>query len=211
VMGQAAGTAPALCARYNVTPRELYRDKPKLKELQQTLLRDDQTIKNLRADDPADLAQQAKASASAVGEGSKPENVLDGFVRDMPGSLEHRWSAPMSPDGAWLELAWAEPKTIKHVQITFDSGFHRELTLSSAGLGDNDHGIRAPQPETIRDYRLVAETPDGKRVELARVEGNHQRLRRHDFAPVAASKLRIEVAATNGADSARIYEVRAYG
>ncbi len=117
----------------------------------------------------------------------------------------------MSPEGAWLELEWSEPKTIKHVQLTFDSGFHRELTLSSAGLDDNGHGIRAPQPETIRDYRLVVETPEGKRVEVARVEGNHQRLCRHDFAPVAASKLRIEVTATNGAEAARIYEVRAYG
>jgi hypothetical protein len=210
VMGQAAGTAAAFCSRYNVTPRELYRDKPKLKELQQTLLRDDQTIKDLRADDPADLAREAKAKASAAGEGSKPENVLDGFVRDLPRVVEHRWSAPMSPEGAWLELEWSEPKTLKQVQLTFDTGFHRELTLSSSD-SYNAKFIRAPQPETIRDYRVVVETPEGKRVEVARVEGNHQRLRRHDFASVAASKLRIEVTATNGAEAARIYEVRAYG
>jgi hypothetical protein len=210
VMGQAAGTAAALCSRYDLTPRELYRDKPKLKELQQTLLRDDQSIKNLRADDPADLARSAKVTASASEEGANPANVIDGLVRDEPGSLEHRWSAPMSPDGAWLELAWDEPKTIKQVRITFDSGFHRELTLTSSD-SHTARMIRAPQPETVRDYRLVVETPTGDRVEVARVEANHQRLRRHDFAPVQASKLRVEVLATNGSEAARVYEIRAYG
>ncbi len=56
VMGQAAGTAAALCARHDVTPRQFYKDKARLKELQQTLLRDDQTIKGLKNEDPADLA-----------------------------------------------------------------------------------------------------------------------------------------------------------
>src|SRR5690606_2889742 len=35
VMGQAAGTAAALCALEKMTPRELYENKPKLHELQQ--------------------------------------------------------------------------------------------------------------------------------------------------------------------------------
>ena len=207
VMGQAAGTAAALCARHGITPRELYRDKPKLRELQQTLLRDDQTIKGLRNADPADLARKAKVSASASTEPSKPENVVDGFVRDMEGEMNHRWIAPMSPEGAWLELAWDEPPKIGHVQLTFDTGFHRELTLSAQDRV-NDAIIRAPQPETVRDYRLVAVDPDGREVELARVEGNHQRLRRHDFKPVQAAKLRVEITATNGSETARIYEVR---
>ncbi|WP_165249419.1 FAD-dependent oxidoreductase [Paludisphaera soli] len=209
VMGQAAGAAAAVCSRYDLTPRELYRDKPRLRELQQTLLRDDQSIKNLKNVDPNDLAREAKVAASACVEGAKPESVIDGFVRDMEGQAEHRWMAPMSPDGAWLELAWDGPRTIRHVQLTFDSGFHRELTLTSSDT-HNARIIRAPQPETVRDYRVVVETPKGERVEIARVEGNHQRLRRHDFPPVEAARLRIEVLATNGSDTARLYEVRAY-
>ena len=63
VMGQAAGTAAALCAAHDITPRQLYEDKSRLAELQQTLLRDDQTIKGLRNEDPADLAR--------VGEGHR--------------------------------------------------------------------------------------------------------------------------------------------
>jgi predicted PP-loop superfamily ATPase len=71
--------------------------------------------------------------------------------------------------------------------------------------------VRAPQPETIRDYALIATTTDGREVELARVEGNHQRLRRHEFPRVQAKSIRLEVAATNGSDQARVFEIRCYG
>ena len=50
----------------------------------------------------------------------------------------------------------------------------------------------------------------GKLVEVARVTGNHQRLRRHDFDAVAAEAVRVEVLATNGSKEARVYEVRCY-
>ncbi len=209
-MGQAVGTAAALCTKYNLTPRALYRDKPKLNELQQTLLRDDQSIKNLRNEDPKDIARSAKASASGVWKTAKPENVLDGRVRNMYGEVNHRWIGPMEGDGAWVELTWDEPKTLRHVQLTLDSGFHRELTLT-AGDGHNQHMIRAPQPETVRDYSIVVTRADGDTVEVAKVSGNHQRLRRHDFAPIAAKSVRIAASATNGSDTARIYEVRCYG
>ena len=47
--------------------------------------------------------------------------------------------------------------------------------------------------------------------DIARVSGNHQRLRRHEFAPVRARSVRLEVAATNGSEQARVYEIRCYG
>jgi hypothetical protein len=48
-------------------------------------------------------------------------------------------------------------------------------------------------------------------MEVARVEGNHQRLRRHDFEPVEAAAVRVHVLATNGSENASVYEVRCYG
>jgi FAD dependent oxidoreductase len=210
VMGQAAGTAAALCVQHGLTPRQLYHDESRLNELQQTLLRDDQTIKNLKNEDPRDLARKATITASAAAEGSKPESVIDGFVRDVVGALDHRWAAPMAGGKPWIELSWAEPQPIQQVQITFDSGFHRELTLTSSD-SHNSKMVRAPQPETVRDYTIVAKTYDGREVELARVVNNHQRLRRHDFAPIQAKSIRLEVMATNGLDQARIFEIRCYG
>ena len=209
-MGQAVGTAAALCARYNLTPRQLYQNKGRLGELQQTLLRADQTIKHLKNNDPHDLARNAQVNASASYQSSKPDNVIDGYVRNMEGELTHRWLAPIGKSGAWIELEWEEPQRIKHVQLTFDTGFHRELTLTSSDR-HNDNMIRAPQPETVRDYRIVVSTPSGDTVEVANVTGNHQRLRRHDFKALDAQAVRIEITATNGSDTARIYEIRCYG
>jgi hypothetical protein len=209
VMGQAAGTAAALCVRHGLTPGQLCRDDSRLAELQQTLLRDDQSIRDRKNDDPLDLARKATLKASSVAEGSKAEAVVDGVTRDAVGSVEHRWVAPMSGGPPWVELAWADPQPIRHVQITFDSGFHRELTLTSSD-SHNSHMVRAPQPETVRDYAIVATLSDGREVELAHVVGNHQRLRRHDFAPVSARSVRLVVSATNGHDQARVYEIRCY-
>jgi hypothetical protein len=64
VMGEAAGTGAALCAAKGITPRELGRRH--LKELQQTMLRQDASIIGLANDDPADLARQAEVTASGA-------------------------------------------------------------------------------------------------------------------------------------------------
>ena len=63
-MGQAAGTAAALCVHKGVAPRELGRNH--LAEFRQTLLKDDQYIPGLRNDDPLDLARTGTVLASSV-------------------------------------------------------------------------------------------------------------------------------------------------
>jgi len=210
VEGQAIGTAAALCVRHGLLPRGLYEDKAKLKGLQQTLLRDDQSIKGLKNEDPSDLARRAKVTASGENENSPAANVINGWVRAIPGSYENRWAAPLGDGGAWLELAWDNPQTIRHAQLTFDSGFPRELTLSSSASA-NQGIIRAPQPETVKSYSLLYQPEEGKDwVELAAVDRNHQRLRRHDFNPVTAKRIRVHVKETNGDKLARIFEVRCY-
>ncbi len=210
VMGQAAGTAAAIASRYKLTPRQLYEDKSRLKELQQTLLRDDQSIQGRKNEDAADLARQATITASAEHEEAKAENVTSGFVRDVAGEWTNRWSAPLDGGEAWLELAWNEPQKLSRVQLTLDSGFHRELTLTSSD-GINKGIIRAPQPETIKDYKLLyRSSADSKWEPLAEVTGNHQRLVRHTFDPVQAQAVRLVATATNGEPLARVFEVRCY-
>ena len=63
-LGQAAGTAAALCLQHHVTPRELGRHH--ITELQQTLLKYDQYIPELKNDDPRDLARKAQVTASST-------------------------------------------------------------------------------------------------------------------------------------------------
>ena len=209
VVGQAAGTAAAFCARAGLRPRELWQDKVRLAELQQRLLRDDQTILQRRNTDPTDLARSAEVTASSEHETAEAGHVINGSVRDLPGKWDNRWAAKMTPAGAWLELSWPQPQKIAQVQITFDTGFQRQLTLSAQD-SQNKGMIRGPQPETVRDYEILATDAAGKRTSLVKVTGNYQRLRRHAFSPVEAKSIRIHIMATNGTDTARIYEVRCY-
>jgi hypothetical protein len=208
VEGQAIGTAAAACIKHNLLPRGLYEDKTKLKALQQTLLRDDQSIKGVKNEDPLDLARQAKVTASGEDANCQAANVINGWTRIVP-NYENQWAAPLGNDGAWIELAWDKPQKLSQVQLVFDSGFVRELTLTANDTA-NATIIRAPQPETVKKYVLQYQAEDGQWKELASVDRNHQRLRRHNFAPVAAKRIRVHVKETNGDKLAKIFEVRCY-
>lgn len=208
-VGQAVGTAAALCKRYALLPRQLAAQSGRVSQLQQMLLRDDATIRGRRNEDPADLARGARVTASAERDEAKATFVLDGFSRDIPKQEMHHWAARMSPEGAWIEVTWDRPQRIREVQITFDTGFQRELTLTSQD-SVNRGIIRAAQPETARDYTVSYRKANGELAELAAVKGNHQRLRRHHTEPVEAKAVRVHITATNGDDFARIFEIRCY-
>ena len=70
--------------------------------------------------------------------------------------------------------------------------------------------FRSPQPETVRMYMVAALSDDGVLDKLARVTDNYQRHRVHRFPPITTRTIRVYVAATNGLDHARIFEIRAY-
>lgn len=206
VIGQAAGAAAAQCVEKSITPRALAADAKQVRRLQQTLLRDDQTIKGMGNEDALDHARTARVSASGELGKAKAALVIDGHTRDIPDAhgdpVEfHHWEGQLP---AWLQLDWPEAKQIREIQLTFDTGFKRELTLSAQD-SVSAHVIREPQPETVRDYRVKA----GDKV-LVSVNGNHQRLNRHRFEPIRTNSLRVEVDAANGGDEARIFEIRCY-
>jgi len=63
-LGQAAGTAAALCLEHDTSPRGIYENH--VQELQQTLLKNDQTIPGIKNEDPKDLARGAVVTASST-------------------------------------------------------------------------------------------------------------------------------------------------
>ena len=217
VVGQAAGQAAVACLEKGLLPRQLASDKKAVHSLKQRLLRNDQSLRDTKNEDPEDLARVARVRASHEAAGKPASLVTNGWTRDIPENkklgtsfVANAWEAPLKPGETWLELAWDAPKKISQVQFTFDSGFQRELTLSSSDAITRGI-IRAAQPETVRDYRLLYRARGSEEWrELASVSGNWQRLRRHRFTAVEAAAVRLEVQATNGIGSARVFEVRCY-
>jgi hypothetical protein len=124
----------------------------------------------------------------------------------------HRWmSDPAAGLPAWLEVRWNAPVEIASLQLVFDTGLHRILTLSQADGYTATMQWGRPQPETVRAYRIAGEV-DGVWREVVSVSDNHQRRRVHALSEVVRARaVRITVTATQGIDHARILEVRAYG
>ena len=149
------------------------------------------------------LAEIATGKATALYTSAPPDRAAPGL---------HRWmSEPAAGLPATLELRWAAPVAVSEVQLIFDTGLHRFLTLSQADGYTARMEWGRPQPETVRDYRLEAKIGGEWRVIHTEV-GNYQRRRVHRLADAGApaSALRVVVTATHGLDHARICEVRVY-
>ncbi|HEY3284769.1 MAG TPA: FAD-dependent oxidoreductase [Armatimonadota bacterium] len=212
VEGQAVGTAAALMVRENLSsPADLSADAARVSELQQALLRDDVTLLGVAAKDPADQARTSEVTASSHLAGYPPILVLDGLNRDEmdPKSGQvtaaHHWSSsPAARGEQWIELRWPAPVRVTRLELTFDTGFQRPLALTAS---DNRSfwGVRGPQPETVRDYRVELDD-----VQVLTIGGNVQRKRVHPLDGRAAWRLRIICERSHGVPEARLFEVRVY-
>lgn len=124
-------------------------------------------------------------------------NVIRGASR--PDMWTNIWvSDPARGLPAWLELQWPATQSLNLVQVTFDTDANRRVTLPLFRY-----------PECVKDYRLEGWIAGGWRT-LAAISDNYVRQRVHRFDTVHTDRLRLTVLATNGAPSARVYEVRAY-
>ena len=216
VIGQGVGTAAALALRQNILPADIVADEELVHAIQQQLLRDDSYLIGVSNDDPHDLVHlAAQITSSSSQAGTNAENIRSGHTRivtklppdrQQPGL--HRWMSGELP--ATLEIRWSAPVSLREVVLVFDTGLHRLLTLSQADGYTQKMFWGRPQPETVRDYDLSVETPNGWQT-VGSIQNNHQRLRRHGLTePDATTALRLHITATNGIDHARVVEVRAY-
>jgi hypothetical protein len=225
VVGQGVGTAVALARRAGVAPAELPSRPELMQAVQQRLLRDDCYLVGVTNRDEADLVRSAVACrASSAQPGAGAEQVRSGQTRAVHGDGRgicappdrahpglHRWmSDPREGLPAWVVVRWARPVELGTVELVFDTGLHRLLTLSQADGYTAKMLWGRPQPETVRDYHLEAEV-QGRWLRLESVTANHQRRRVHAVAPGApVEAVRLVVTATNGLDHARLCELRCY-
>lgn len=209
VMGQAIGTAAGLWRTETPAIAELT-SPARVREVQQTLLRNDAFLLGITNEDVCDLAKKAGVSASSEEKGYPAAMVATGPSRKTvaawgPWATDsgNHWQSIGLP--ARLTLNWGEAQELSEIELTFCTGMDRELMLTpSAHL--TSKMTRSAQPETVKDYNLLI---DGRIV--LEVRGNYLRKRRHLLSPKAQGRsLTVEVLATNGFEHARIYEIRAY-
>jgi hypothetical protein len=205
--GQAVGTAAALCARYGCDPRGL---APRVRELQQILLRDDMWLPEpFRNEDPLDLARTAVFTASSHVPGGEPQKVANGVSRRLGGESNAWISDGVAPGGETLVMRLASPARIAALQLTFDSNFAYpvRITMSANRQAQQRPGVPA---ELVRDYDAVF-LLGGRETGRAEVRGNRQRLSRPTFSPAECDTVEFRFLSTNGADRITVFEVRAYG
>ena len=201
VIGQAVGTAAALCVKHGFSPRGLLSHIEKLREI---LAVDDCYIPGYGLLLNNDLALSAKLSAAS--EQHPVCNLVNGELRNMGDTVNLWQSDGLSKNGEYVTLKWDEPKKIKTVILRFDSDLSSELTIT---LSD---GIRKGQkrfPQTlIKDYDLIF-YDKGNIVGELRQTDNILRLNRLkvDFV---ADEVKIVLKTTHGAVDASMFAVNIF-
>lgn len=207
VGGQAVGTAAAMCIKKGISPAAL---APYIRELQQQLLKDDCYIPGHRNEDAADLARCAAITASSEKNGCSAINVINGIARP-EGDQENCWeSLPLNDAPQYIQLKWHTPHIINEIRLTFDPELTTEImpTIISSIRDRQPEGI---PPQLIRNYQVQLLNKDNL-VWSAIVTDNAQRLNVLSVPEsVIADALQVIVNETNGIESARIFEIRAYG
>lgn len=203
--GQAVGTGAALCVKYQCLPKDL---SSHMEELQRELLKDDAFIPDKQNQDETDLALSSSVVCSSYQNGFEPENVINGISRSYDGCNNAWRSKTMSKDGEWIQLKLAEPKKVSLVQITFDSGFGKQIRITLSDTRRSQQKIGSPD-ELCKDF-IVRLKKQGKIVGEKLVKDNRQRLCRIGFEQVDCDTVEIRILSTYGCEEARIFETRIY-
>lgn len=217
-VGEAVGIAAAHATQHQLTPAELTQRPEAINAIQQKILRQDGFLIGLQENAPGDYARMAEISASSETPDGLSSNVISGQTRAMyaqcdipsarthPGS--HRWiSKPGVP--AWIELRWDTFIPFHEVEIVFDSGLHRCLTLSHSDAYHKSLIWGTGQPELVRAYDLEMETEFQGWTSIASVKENWQRRVHHRLeTPMRINALRLTATASWGIDHARVVQIR---
>ena len=177
ILGQAAGTAAALCVKRRRFPRSV-----DVVELQRALMDDDCWLPGLTRP-VSSLAQ----TGTLTGDGQDLPLLIDGMDRDRPDS-KHAWT------GRQAEYTWNTRQHIGGVRLVFDSNLqlHKRMPCT--------YPHKTAMPGTlVKSYRLETDTGT-----VFREDNNHQRLVRVPLR-VETKTLRLVIEETWGKTDARIF------
>ncbi|MBK1875800.1 FAD-dependent oxidoreductase [Pelagicoccus mobilis] len=203
LMGQAAGTAAAICIEKNTSPRGVYQKH--LTQLKEQLMRDDAFIPNHPAEDPDNLAKTASVAFASSTKSGDVKLLLDGYSRDALGETHH-WKSDGLP--AQVQYEWENPIEFSKVEIKCDTNVKRNLMLRRTYTLSEKYTNTVPV-EMLKSLEVEARVR-GKWVTVGTNSENKRRLIKFAFDPVRATAVRITLRETYGAKHAKLHEVRIY-
>jgi len=193
LLGQAAGTAAALCTRHGCDPRSLS-SGDRLKELQAVLMDDDCWLPGLKR-----MVSGLTQTANLSGEGENVPLLADGHERDRKGE-RHAWEGPL---GGSIGYHWDKPVQIAGSRIIFDSNLqlHKRMPCT---YPHREAGKCAVPRSLVKAFRIEARGTDGAWRTVFRETNNYQRLVEVPHS-VEARALRLVTEETWGDETARVF------
>jgi hypothetical protein len=235
-LGEAVGTAAALCVQKGVDPRTLCQSH--IRELQRVLLRQDASIIGLTVPDPDNIAPEATVLASSILRRLEVERSDETFQPTVQWSMRKvvrktfcfrtstRAYGPEKAADGYLRpyggpRMWASEPMRPGTEEWLEFSWPQVRAIREVQLIFNDdvnedlinlHHHKTPFeiiPELVKDYRLEAWDGEAWRV-VYRESGNRRRRRNIPLDGVETDRLRVVVEATNGCPRAEIMEVRIF-
>ena len=200
--GQAVGVAASMCIKYNCEPRDI---SGHIEELKEELLKEDCYIPNTCNNDENDIARTANVTSSSALDGFFAENVVNGISR---GDKNIWISSAIGERGETISLDLKRNYEISEVRLTFDANFSYPIKLTMSKVRQGEQRIGVP-PELVKDYAVTL-WKDNKKAAEKIIKDNTQRLNVINFEPTLCDKVTVTVYTTNGAENARIFEIRIY-
>ncbi|WP_282122097.1 FAD-dependent oxidoreductase [Algibacter mikhailovii] len=203
LMGQAVGTASALCRKHGVSPRDL--GKHHINELQEQLLRDDSYLPNRPANDANDKAKKASLIFASSTLSGDVKNLTNGIGRKEIGKLNHWESNGLNAE---LQLEWESNVELTSVELKFDTNLQRKIMMHKNPAKNKGQVIGVP-PELVKNFTVEVRL-NGQWKVVGNVENNLTRLVQVSFDKVKTSAVRIKLKETHGESNIKVFEVRCY-
>lgn len=209
MVGQAAGTAAALCCKMGCSPRALGATHIQL--LQQTLIKDDCYLPGIETCDAADLCANGgcEICVSGAAQGAGADKLVNGWGRNVEG-VSNAWvSQPMAEQKAWVSLNLPSARQLAELQLRFDPDFNAILITTPMQSIRNQQPKELP-PVLVRDFTVTCFCGAVAHTTIVITE-NKKRYCSVDLTQVPpCDSIKIEINKTYGDPSARVFEVRLY-
>lgn len=164
LIGQAVGTAAALCSAKSISPAEISSSHIQL--LQEHLMEDDCWLPGL-AKPLTPLMQDAKIDSSDSGDISA---LINGHERSI-GNDDNAWEAPA---GKPLTLQWEAPRQVDCLRLVFDSDLSASKRMPCLYPHD-EKALRMPT-QLVREFRIEIQTNSGQWETIHHEKDNKRRL-----------------------------------